>query len=662
MPAAALLLALATSLAGCATPQGAQAQRPAAEVCSASSAALLSPVGEPRSSTIVLAVPASGPHKGKLLALVADLDGDAVVVVDVEGKQQLSSLSLGSSPGQLLLLPDGRVLVTMKRDDQLLVLHPKEDASLSLGCSLSVGAEPAAMAIAGDELLVSAAWSGTVEVLGLGKLERRATIEVAREPRQLWVDDDGKHAFVTHAVGGAVSVIDLAARKLERTIDLLTGDGEVPTTPSLGASIERAIKPKRVPGEEMVRVGSQGFALAHTRRPGGRLLAPLTLVDPGPKTARTQGYGQNPLPVIASVAVIDQAERRLSGLFSDLSGPMLAMLEDGQRGGLDVASGAQPCVLPRDAIVDDESTTLLVACLGIDAVIAYDAASSDPHAVEKIRWNVPAGPTGVALDEKGRRAVVFSQHDRALQVLRLDAIDALEASAEQLKEDRIALPLLKDGPGLPYILGRQIFYASGDPRISVWGMACASCHVDGRDDGLVWATPDGPRRTRTLDVALGDEEPLGWDGGSKGERAFLEKEFARLAGRGLRNVQLEALLTYVRSLSVGRRSPRAADAALAAKGQALFASPQVGCASCHVGGGADDQQHDVGTRTSVDRQGGFDTPDLRGVARRAPYFHDGRHATLEDVLRADHGAADAGPLGPLAPDDQAALLAYLRSL
>lgn len=32
----------------------------------------------------------------------------------------------------------------------------------------------------------------------------------------------------------------------------------------------------------------------------------------------------------------------------------------------------------------------------------------------------------------------------------------------------------------------------------------------------------------------------------------------------------------------------------------------------------------------------FNPPSLRGVSQRAPYFHDGRAATLTDVLRSSH--------------------------
>ena len=72
--------------------------------------------------------------------------------------------------------------------------------------------------------------------------------------------------------------------------------------------------------------------------------------------------------------------------------------------------------------------------------------------------------------------------------------------------------------------------------------------------------------------------------------------------------------------------------------------------------------------------GRFKTPSLRNVALTAPYMHDGRFATLEEVVaHYDHGVARTAGLDPnlakhpdtglgLSAADQRALVAFLRSL
>src|SRR5690606_7831335 len=74
---------------------------------------------------------------------------------------------------------------------------------------------------------------------------------------------------------------------------------------------------------------------------------------------------------------------------------------------------------------------------------------------------------------------------------------------------------------------------------------------------------------------------------------------------------------------------------------------------------------------SFELVGAFKTPSLRQVARTAPYFHDGRAATLADVLT-HYSELDATPaighreesLVPLklTREEQDALIAFLNSL
>ena len=86
----------------------------------------------------------------------------------------------------------------------------------------------------------------------------------------------------------------------------------------------------------------------------------------------------------------------------------------------------------------------------------------------------------------------------------------------------------------------------------------------------------------------------------------------------------------------------------------------------------DEGRFDV-TKSEADR-GKFATPSLRNVALTAPYMHDGRFATLEDVIaHYDHGIARTDTLDPnlakhrgnglhLSKSDQKALVAFLNTL
>src|SRR5262249_7492538 len=154
------------------------------------------------------------------------------------------------------------------------------------------------------------------------------------------------------------------------------------------------------------RTSCQGYALAKSVEPRGRVFAPQVLVDPGQPARRASGYGEDQTPTeIPSVAVID-AERARAGT-SSLAIPNAWELRSQQR------EEEEECLLPRAAAVDKEAHALLVACVGSDAVVAYDAASADPARTQRRRWRVAAGPSGIAVDGAHRRAIVWSQFDRS---------------------------------------------------------------------------------------------------------------------------------------------------------------------------------------------------------------------------------------------------------
>jgi mono/diheme cytochrome c family protein len=100
------------------------------------------------------------------------------------------------------------------------------------------------------------------------------------------------------------------------------------------------------------------------------------------------------------------------------------------------------------------------------------------------------------------------------------------------------------------------------------------------------------------------------------------------------------------------------DAAAVARGRALFASPAVGCATCHAGAHlTDNKNHDVGTG------GELQTPSLVGVGWRAPFMHDGCAPTLAARFDAGCGGGDRhGVTSKLSAAELADLVAYLESL
>jgi CxxC motif-containing protein (DUF1111 family) len=158
---------------------------------------------------------------------------------------------------------------------------------------------------------------------------------------------------------------------------------------------------------------------------------------------------------------------------------------------------------------------------------------------------------------------------------------------------------------------------------------------------------------------LPDTAPYGWDGAGEDVSHHLGHTFARLDGQGLPPLAQAALVRYVTTLrgpSVHTRAPAEA----LERGQEVFLS--AGCASCHAAEGAwtDGQSHEVSSGVRADRVKAFDTPSLRFVDGTAPYFHDGRFATLRDLLTRSDGPMGAARAMPA--EDIDALETFVRSL
>jgi cytochrome c peroxidase len=96
--------------------------------------------------------------------------------------------------------------------------------------------------------------------------------------------------------------------------------------------------------------------------------------------------------------------------------------------------------------------------------------------------------------------------------------------------------------------------------------------------------------------------------------------------------------------------------ALIQRGRAVFV--KLGCDGCHTPlTYTSGKSYDVGLADEVGNRR-FNPPSLRGVGQGGPYFHDGRAATLEEVLaRYRHQLMEE-----LAQPELEALLYFLRSL
>ena len=625
-PAAIALPAVVAPRAPCA-PRAEHARLRALDPTGSGSAVVLARIGD------------------RALAFVADEDSSAMHTVDLDARVVLATTPLAGRPAQLLIAPDGRIFAALRDHAAIEVLEPREDpaAPLDRRCLVVTPAEPIALARTPDgaTLLVASRWDHALSAFGIAAMEPRFTVDLPRDPAAIAVAADGARALVAHAVGGRVSVIDLApeAPRAPRTL-ALRSDLRV----AIGASWARPIAPgptESAPARPVAmavheRPATQVFALV--RAADGRVLAPVVLAAPSPVFTPASVYGGtswNTPSVSSEIATLDPSTERVT----------LA-----PRGEL----GAVDCLLPRGAALDEARAELLVACLGRDEIVAYDVRAKAPRASVLRRWKVAPGPRGVAIDGEAGRAVAWSQFDGVLSVFPLGGAkgEAPPAPVAISIAAHRALPPELDR-------GRKLFHDAAGGRIAADGRACASCHVDGRDDGLSWIILQGARQTPMLLGRLPGTAPYGWEGGDKDLQHHFTGTLARLGGHGISATERDAVFAWVQSLEPPDEPARPVDPRIA-RGEAIFHDDATGCSNCHLGDETTDHaRHDV--KTGIDTwAGGFDTPSLRFLSRSAPYLHDGRYRTLAALLTGMDGKM--GHTRQLSTDDRDALLAYVASL
>jgi hypothetical protein len=201
--------------------------------------------------------------------------------------------------------------------------------------------------------------------------------------------------------------------------------------------------------------------------------------------------------------------------------------------------------------------------------------------------------------------------------------------------------------------GHEIFHLA-----TAGGIACASCHPEGRDDGQVWNFADlGPRRTQSLAGGITGTEPFHWAGDmSNFDRLAFDVFLSRMSGPTIEPVHAGSLEKWVNTIP-RMEAPGNDDADAVARGQALFNEPSLGCATCHFGPRLTNNQ-----TMDVNTVGAFQVPSLLGIAWRAPYMHQGCAATLQDRFGPCGGGDRHGQTSQLTVEQRSDLIAYLETL
>jgi len=593
---------------------------------------------------------------GRRTAFVADEEDAAVLAVDLDKQSVIARASLRGAPGQLLLGKDGTIYAAVRGAAEIVALRLVRDGAFREVARQRAGHEPYGLALADRKILATSIGDAALESYATTDLAPGPTASVSRDPRSVIVAADGKKAFVSHATGSVMSAIDLEDKLVVRAVKLDLGErrrdfGMVrvskPAPPSVfpdGVFPEGKQRLSKIPRPEvrisMTRSASQGFALTSIR---GEVLLPESLVLTGDKERIPAGYGSTEASTLGSnvpyVARIGERDEKPKD--DQFSGPSDRVCFEKNH----------ECMLPRAVATDGK--VAFVACLDTDQVQVIDPTKDVEHhptcedeLILRPRIEIER-PSGVAFDRERNEVVAFSVFTRKL---------SLAAPVNGPAHDEIRLPRVGETPSEQILAGRALFHESRDPRISSDHRACASCHVDGREDGMVWPTPKGTRQTPMLAGRLDGTGPFGWNGEHATLPIHITETVGNLGGKGLPKESLEALAAFVVSMKVPAR--RGSANATVARGKEIFESSSAECASCHVEKTrfTDREAHAL----AQGKEARFDTPSLHFVGLTPPYFHDGRFKTLEELV--DKCDGTMGSTKQLTANDRQALVEFLRTL
>lgn len=612
----------------------------------------------------------SPPRSSQSLLLLGDTlwtlnpDANSLSHLDTRTIENVQEISVGRHPAALALGPDQRIWV-VNRDSWNISLHDTKTGEQKEIIDLPYGSQPNSIVFSLDSTYAFVTLQATGELLRINTTSKEIE-EVLKLPK----DDNGRirevgalaldasrnrlllTRFISAANGGEVYLIDPLSMEIEKTISLAYDVGEDSDQFSRGipnylASIvispdgKRAWLPSKK--DNIERGGLlDGLALEH----------------------------DNTVRSIVSVIDLEAKEEYFT-----------------ERIDLDNSDRAH------SACFNKYGDLLFLTLPGNNQLVVINAYTRK----EITRLITENAPDACIFDPQSGRLFVHNYLSRSISVYDLSKLERSQEGIELLGH----ISVVAEEPLFPTVLrGKQLFYNAGSVQLNAEGyMSCASCHLEGGQDGQIWdmsSLGEGFRNTIDLRGRAGvGEGRLHWSANFDEVHDF-ENQIRKLgAGTGLMTDEdfwtgtrsdalgdpkaglsenLDAMADYLTSLDSHPASPyRNADGTMTAEavaGYGIFA--ELECHFCHSGQQYSNSEsglrHDVGVikETSGQRRAsallGIDVPGLRGIWSTAPYLHDGSASTLRDILVTENQQAKHGRLSSLSEQELQQLLAFLQQL
>ncbi len=551
-------------------------------------------------------------NNGNRLYVVAQ-DTDQILVVDAESKEVLNKINVGVHPHSVLLSKDGTVAyVSNQWSDNISVIDLITSKVVD---TIKTGNGPAGLSLSANEkfLYVVNTFGSDLSVIDLSAKEERKRLTTGNDPTGTSLSPDGKVLYVTSrrakiAPYGEPLISDLTLVKdsTQRVMKYMSIESaymmeNVSFTPSGDLAMMTLIRPKNLITSLQVERGwmmNHGIGIIEQKEEGR--IAQLLLDEPN-------AYYSDPFDIVIT--------------------------PDGKKAfvsssGVDVIS-----------VISIDSIRSLLK--GSSSKMLKNMSNNLGISSRFVLKRIPTGanPKGLALSPDGKRLYVAEQLEDKIAVINTETL-------ENIKSIDLGGPLRITVARQ----GRRLFNNAGHTFQNQY--ACYTCHPDNHEDGLVYnmASKDmGRNVTNTQSLReIGNTAPFKWNG--KNQTVY-KQDGMRFSTVLTRTEQfsyddLDALVAYI---VTGIKYPpnlmynpdgKLTESQL--RGKELFDRsvnnfgnliPENNrCITCHPPPLYSNLKlADVSTLADTDDPILFDTPHLNNIYASAPYLHDGRAETLEEI-------------------------------
>lgn len=589
--------------------------------------------------------------------VVVNPDNSSVTAFDSETLSKRWETAVGASPQTLAVGPDKTLWVAVRDADEIVVLSSQ--GAIVQRIALAYGAQPYGITFAPNNAFALVSLSGTGELLKISPSGEPLARLTLKDPRSIAIDWQAAEAWVTRFIAGEFE----AAGALQAQVFRVALGVSAQDSMALLETIVLDVDTTTVDSQDRAR-GVPNYLFDISISPDG-----LRALIPSKKDNVMRGVFRDGQTLLH--------DRTVRAIVSEINLQQYRYEVD-QEIDFDNRSSA------RSVLFSPHGDYVFVALQGSNKIAVLDAYSQAVRAEIETDF----APQSMAIDSQGQ---LFVHNFMGRSVSVFDVSEVLASKGFSVLQRATLATVAHEQLSDSVLQGKRIFYNANDPRMSRESyISCASCHVDGGQDGMVWdftERGEGLRNTITLEGRAGlGHGNVHWTanfdeiqdfehdirGGFGGTGFLTDEQFAAsgqplgAAKAGL-NSDLDALADYVASLATFSRNPNRTSDQLTLIEQGEMEFVAAGCNQCHSGAQfTDGQRHILETRVPGSGNGmgqplntlGIETPTLRGVWNTAPYFHHGQVSRLRDVLLHEgHGNAQG-----LSESKLDALEAYLRAL